>query len=264
MRVIPGEMRGSVTDSRLALPLYHQVAGVLRQRIADGHYPVGGRLLSEDELAVEFAVSRATVRQAIGELVVEGLVIRKQGSGTFVQPRNTTVLQQRFRGSLGDLIRESHDATTRDIDISHDQPIVERIANALQLAEPVGSIVRRTRMMAGEPFAYTVTYLPGDLGRSLTAEALRTSALMRVLIDHGTQLTSATQSIRAQLADPDVSSKIDVELGSAVLYVERIVNDVSGRAVEFVQSWYRGDRYEYTVNLDLVDEAGQHLYDNLA
>ena len=53
-------------DNAQALPLYHQVAGVLRQRIEDGIYPVGGKLLSEDELAAEFEVSRATIRQAVG------------------------------------------------------------------------------------------------------------------------------------------------------------------------------------------------------
>jgi len=250
-----------VIDNALALPLYHQVAAILRQRINDAYYPVGGRLLSEDELAAEFSVSRATIRQAIGQLVVEGLVVRKQGSGTFVQPQTHPMLQQRFRGSLGDLIRESSEARTRELDLAHDQPFPWRIANALQLDTPKGTIVRRTRTMGDEPFAYTVTYLPPDLGRLLTKSLLRKTALMKVLIDHGTALTSATQSITAQLADPEVCTKIDVELGSAVLYVERIVNDTTGRAVEFVQTWYRGDRYEYTVSLDLAAEG---LYQNLA
>jgi len=254
-----------VIDSASALPLYHQVAGVLRQRIADGFYPEGGRLVSEDELATEFAVSRATIRQAIGQLVVEGLVVRKQGSGTFVQHRDPAVLQQRFRGSLGDLIKESHDARARDLEVVHDQRIPDRIASVMQLDRPTGTVVRRTRIMGGMPFAYTITHLPGDLGAVVTKTELRKRALMEILVEHGTQLASASQSIRAQLADPEVGAKIEVELGSPVLYVERIVNDVAGRAVEFVQSWYRGDRYEYAVTLDLAmagDERG--VYHNLA
>ena len=110
-------------DNAQALPLYHQVAGVLRQRIEDGIYPVGGKLLSEDELATEFEVSRATIRQAVGELVIEGLVVRRQGRGTYVEARDTNVLQQRFRGSLGDLINESQRAKTRNVDVAHDVPI---------------------------------------------------------------------------------------------------------------------------------------------
>ncbi len=255
-------VRMRVVDSSLALPLYHQVAGVLRQRIGDGEYAVGGKLVSEDELATEFSVSRATIRQAVGELVVEGLVVRKQGSGTFVQPRNPKVLQQRFRGSLGDLIRESHSAKTRDITVAHDERLPDQIANALRLDAGRGTIVRRTRIMANEPFAYTVTHLPPSVGSLLTIAALRGRALMEILIQQGVRLTSATQSIRATLADAEVASRIEIGLGAAVLYVERLVSDESGRPVEFVQSWYRGDRYEYTVNLDLAE--GEGVYEQLA
>ena len=250
-------------DGSLALPLYHQVAGVIRQRINDGEYAVGAKLLSEDELAAEFSVSRATIRQAIGELVVEGLVTRKQGSGTFVQPRDPKILQQRFRGSLGDLIRESHLAKTRDMTLTHDERLPEHIAAALRLDDRYGSVVRRTRIMGSEPFSYTVTYLPPDLGALLSLSKLRSSALMEILIGQGIRLASATQSIRAQVADAELSGRIDVGLGAAVLYVERLVNDENGHAVQFVQSWYRGDRYEYTVNLDLAD-AGDGLYEQLA
>jgi len=79
-------------DSALALPLYHQVAGILRQRIEEGVYPAGMRLNSEDELAVEFDVSRATVRQAMSELATEGLVVRRRrrDGPLAVWPRRTT------------------------------------------------------------------------------------------------------------------------------------------------------------------------------
>lgn len=255
------------TDSALALPLYHQVAGILRQRIEEGVYPPGGRLQSEDEIATEFDVSRATVRQAIGELVMEALVVRRQGRGTFVTTQVRPVLKQRFRGSLSELIAESHRATTRDIEVDHDAPFPPYIATALHLAEAEaqGTIVRRTRMMDGEPFSYTVSYLPSEIGRrAVTLDGLRRTALMELLIENGVQLHSATQSIRAQLADPGLGARIDVDLGAPVLCVERLVHDASGRPVEFVRSWYRGDRYEYTVTLDIdrVSEAGPYV--NLA
>lgn len=251
-------------DNTLALPLYHQVAGILRQRIDDGVYPAGGRLLSEDELAAEFEVSRATIRQAIGQLVMERRVVRRQGRGTYVEERDKSVLQQRYRGSLGDLIRESHRAKTRSVEVSHDGAIPSNIAEVLQLDKPVGTIVRRTRVMDNEPFAYTVTYLPPDLGEKITVPGLRRKALMELLIDAGVVLSNATQAIRAQLADVAVCSQIDVELGAPVLYVERIVHDTSGRPVEYVRSWYRGDRYEYAVTLDLGPGPDVNPYVKLA
>jgi GntR family transcriptional regulator len=253
-----------VIDHAQALPLYHQVAGILRQRIEDGIYPVGGKLLAEDELATEFEVSRATIRQAVGELVMEGLVVRRQGRGTYVEARDKHVLQQRFRGSLGDLIHESHRAKTRNVDVAHNATLPLPIVEALQLESPLGTVVKRTRIMDGVPFALTITYLPPDLGQQITAAGLRRKALMELLMDGGIILSSATQSIRAQLADLDVCSQIDVELGAAVLFVERIVHDTTGRPVEYVRSWYRGDRYEYAVTLDLATGADGNPYLKLA
>jgi len=252
-----------VIDNAQALPLYHQVAGILRQRIEDGIYPVGGRLLAEDELAAEFEVSRATIRQAVGELVTEGRVVRRQGRGTYVEARDSSVLQ-RFRGSLGDLIRESNRAKTRNVELTHNAPVPLPIAEALQLDKPVGTIVKRTRVMDGQPFAFTVTYLPPDAGKKITATGLRKKALMELLIDGGIVPSSATQAIRAQLADLDVCSQIDVEIGAPVLFVERIVHDDAGRPVEYVRSWYRGDRYEYSVTLDIAPGQDGDPYLKLA
>jgi GntR family transcriptional regulator len=118
--------------------------------------------------------------------------------------------------------------------------------------------------MDGQPFALTITYLPPDLGKTITPAGLRKSALMELLMDSGISLSSASQSIRAQLADLDVCSQIDCELGAAVLFVERIVHDTAGRPVEYVRSWYRGDRYEYAVTLDLAQDSDDNPYRKLA
>ena len=69
-------------DSRV--PRYLQVASVLRRRIRDGHWPVGARIATLEELEQEFGVARVTVRQAIDLLQGEGLVKSFQGRGTFV------------------------------------------------------------------------------------------------------------------------------------------------------------------------------------
>jgi GntR family transcriptional regulator len=252
-------------DSALALPLYHQVAGILRQRIEEGVYPAGVRLNSEDELAVEFDVSRATVRQAMGELATEGLVVRRRGRGTFVGDAGRPVLKQRFRGSLSDLIAESGRTTTRDVTVTHDAAFPAYIGEALSLPDCRGTIARRTRMMDGEPFCYTVTYLPPEIGEAAVSEAgLRHTALLKLLLEHGIALHSATQSIRAQLADPELCSRIDVELGAPLLFVERTLFDAAGRPVDFVRSWYRGDKYEYAVTLSLNQAAEAGPYIDLA
>jgi GntR family transcriptional regulator len=150
------------------------------------------------------------------------------------------------------------------VEVTYDVQLPLQIAAALQLERPMGTTIKRTRMMDGQPFALTITYLPPDLGQVITEAMLKEKAPIQLLMDSGITLSSATQSIRAQLADLDVCSQIDVELGAAVLFVERIVHDTTGRPVQYVRSWYRGDRYEYAVTLDLDPGPDGNPYRTLA
>lgn len=238
----------------------------LRQRIVDGTYAAGDRLAPEDDLAAEFNVSRATIRQAVGELVRSELVSRQQGRGTFVLPPTNASTGQVFRGSLADLVAETKRAKVRAVALEHDVPLPKRIAEKLGLVEgAVGTVVRRARTMDGQPFAYTTNYLPPDHGRLLTKRELTRTGLMALLERKGVQFASATQSIRAQLSDVEVAENLEIEIGSPVLFVERLLSDPSGHPVEFVQTWYRGDTYEYTVTFASSDNgAGGDLRHNLA
>jgi GntR family transcriptional regulator len=246
----------ALPDSSLPVPLYRQVFGILRQRIVDSVYAAGEQLLTEDGLAAEFGVSRATIRQAVGELVRQGLVDRKQGRGTFVLPNAGHVLGQRFRGSLADLISETERAKVKHVDVSHGSRLKRRIAEALKLDDPVATVVRRTRTMDGKTFAFTVNYLPSPYGEMVSVKELRKTGLMTLLESKGVKFASAHQSIRAELADLEVCSQLEMEFGEAVLFAERVLFDAGQKPIQFVQTWYRGDLYEYSVMLDFVGKGG--------
>lgn len=234
---------------------------ILRQRIEDGTYAVGDRLPPEDDLAAEFNVSRATLRQAVGDLVQGDMVSRKQGRGTFVLPREPHTIGQRFRGSLADLISETRRAKVRDVNVERSARIPDRIAGLLELDEPVGVIVRRTRYMDGAPFAYTVNYLPSRFEKLLTKASLKEHGMMTLLEQNGVTFTGATQTIKAQLADVEVARDLNVTFASPVLFVERLLTDQNDDLVEFVQTWYRGDEYEYTVTFEQLPQGAlqEHL-----
>lgn len=246
------------------IPLYHQISQEIYRRIAEGHYAADGVMPTEEEMSTEFEVSRATVRQAIGELVEQRLVTRRRGSGTFVRKGAEHVLGQRFRGSLLDLMNETRRAGVVDLEVESSVPIPKRIAGLLRLDASVGSVVRRTRTMDGETFSYTINYLPPEVGALLSRAELKAEPVMWLLEAKGVKLIGATQSIRAQLADAEVSKHLSQPLGEAVLFVERLVMAEHDRPVELVQSWYRGDRYEYTVSLDLKRRSVERLHDQLA
>lgn len=234
-----------MNQTRSAVPLYHQVFGILRQRIVDGVYAVGDQLATEDVLADEFDVSRATVRQAVGELVSQGLVTRKQGRGTFVQGGADPGQHKRIVGDLSDLILGMRSTELRHIELEHDVPVSPRIRKLLNTEEPTGSVIRRVRAMNGEIFAYTVQHLAPAFAGYVTKEELEELGLLTLLERKGVRLGRATQSIRAQLADPAVANRLEVGMASAILYAERLLTSEDGSPVEFVEGWYRGDAYEW-------------------
>jgi GntR family transcriptional regulator len=239
----------------LPVPRYVQVLGILRQRIVDRVYYEGEQLLPEDGLAKEFGVSRATIRQAVGELVRQGLVERVQGRGTFVLRSSGHLQGQRFCGSLGDLLAETKRTKVRDVKISRNVTIQPRIAEALNIDNRTATVVRRTRTMDDLAFALTMNYLPPRYANLLSAQELRKVGLMSLLESKGVKFLRANQSIRAEQADLSVAEALGLQFGSPVLFVERTLLTGDG-PVQFVQSWYRGDVYEFSVTLDLQEGPG--------
>ena len=89
-RLVVNEMKqpantSSIIDYNSVIPLYEQVANALRADIQGGAFDATKRLPTEEELAEKYGISRITVRRAVGDLVEEGLVEKKQGKGTFIR-----------------------------------------------------------------------------------------------------------------------------------------------------------------------------------
>jgi GntR family transcriptional regulator len=245
-----------LTRFQVPVPLYGRIFAILRQRILDQAYLPGDQLASEDRLATEFGVSRATIRQAIGKLAEEGLIERRQGRGTFIRETLQPHYGQRFRGSLADLIEETTRSGIRSVQLSRSVPINRRIAEILELSEGIATVVRRTRTLDGNLFAITVNYLPDDYGKLLKVSELRKTGLMTLLQSKGITYTRAYQSIRAERADISVATELDMDIDGPVLFVERRLLTDRDKPVAFVQSWYRGDVYEYNVTLEFRPSGG--------
>jgi GntR family transcriptional regulator len=246
------------------IPLYHQVFTILSQRISDGTYVANDKFATEDQLTAEFKVSRATIRQALDEMEKDGLIVRKQGRGTFVAATPAKPVGQRFQGSLADLLRATGRAGIGEVEIERGREVPVRIARTLRLPGRVATVVRRTRVMDGQVFAFTVNYLPDAYGRRLAGRDVAGASLMHALRRKGVELARARQSIRAQIADTTISERLQVHFGAPVLFVERVVYAPDDEPVEFAQAWYRGDVYEYSATLDLPDGADGDLGAQLA
>ncbi|KWR89106.1 GntR family transcriptional regulator [Cupriavidus sp. IDO] len=237
--------------SEAVVPLYHQIYVVLRQQIVEGRFGQGP-LPGEIDLAKQFHASRVTMRRVFDRLVQEGLVRRHRGLGTFVNPHpvRPAVSEERGASSLLDNIIDMGQKTSVkviSIDEVHATPDVAEALN-LNPGDPVVKIVR-VRHYRNRPLSHITVYLPAELGRPITRKALEETPVLRLLEANGVQLGRASQILSARLADVVVAPLLDVPVGGALLAVRRVVQDKSGRPVQFLLGQYRPDRYEYRMEL---------------
>jgi GntR family transcriptional regulator len=238
----------------LQTPLYQRVFGVLHERIQHGVYPVGSALSTEDRLAEEFGVSKATVRQAVGELVDRGIVVRQQGKGTFVCPGAGLRPARQFIGSMNDLITGIRDLPLRDRSVEHDVTFPADVRAQLSMPESNGTVVRVVREVEGIAFALVIQYLPTSVAGDITLDELNSAGPIDILHGRGIHISTARQTIAAELADVEVAENLDVELGAAVLFAERVVHSDDG-PVQLVRTWYRGDLYRWEAQVEYVWSA---------
>lgn len=251
-----GHEKASVRlDPNARVPLYHQIFLILRNRIFGGEVQPGDLVPGEQELAVEFNVSRITAKRALNELAGAGLVVRERGRGTRVTHRpKAPAVTSSIEGWLENISLMGIATEARVLDFGY-VAASEDIAHALELTP--GTDVQhavRVRSLDGEPMSYLVTYVPADIGRQYDREDLDTKPLLVLLELAGVKVASARQTISATLADSEVAGALSVHAGSPLIEVRRVVRDSSGRPVEYIRVLYRPDIYRFEMSMNRVRE----------
>src|SRR6185369_13241617 len=199
---------------------YETVKTSIQQRIADGGWEPGVRLPSERELVQEFGCARMTVHRALRELEEEGLIERRQGSGSYVAELHpiSNLLQVR---DIHEEIRErGHVHTTRVCSVAREKADA-RTAAAMRL--PRGSVVIHVQLVhleSGVPIQLEDRHVNPALAPDLMARDFTQVTPSFVLFEHA-PLTEAEQVIEAVLATPEQASLLEVDTGSALLMVSR-------------------------------------------
>jgi GntR family transcriptional regulator len=235
----------------LPAPRYHQVYVALRGWIADGTYPPGARLPAEPELCRAFGVSRITLRRAVGELVEQGVLVRRQGSGTFVgEPSAARSLRPDLRELSRRVAGLGASTAVRSLRIDWLAPDAETCA-ALELP-PTARVQRssRVRLRDGISIGFITVWLPEAIGLRLGRAELRRSTVLESLERAGFRAAAAEQTIGAELAGLELARELGVAAGTPVVRVERVVRGDDGRPIERVLALWRADAYEYRMTLE--------------
>ena len=226
-------------------PLYLRIANSIRSKINEGEIINDEALPSERELTTITGASRVTIRKAIDTLIAEGLLYRKQGSGTYVSARIQS--PSSFLSSFTDDAHKRGDEPgVLWIVKSFSSPTADE---AKQLAIPVTAEVARlgrVRLSNGEPLAIENAVVPKQFIPDI---AMLGDSLYEALSELGYRPVRGQQKIRASLATPTEASLLQIDEGSEVLRIERKTYSAHGTVVEFTRSAYRGDRYEFVSEL---------------
>jgi GntR family transcriptional regulator len=258
-------IKGAGIDRRLITPLYHQIYVVLRDKIYDGTYADGDRLPSEHELSAMYEVSRITAKRALDELAAAGFVVRERGRGTrvnFAAP--APAIRSSVEGLIENLLAMGLKTKVELLDFAYVDPSAE-VARALR-CDPGAKVQRavRVRRLEGAPFSHLTTFVPEDVGRSYNRRELRATPMLALLERSGVVISSAEQTISATLADPKVAPLLEVEVGSPLLRISRIVSNQPNRQVEYITGLYRPDRYQYSMTLSRVNGARSRAWSPVA
>jgi GntR family transcriptional regulator len=235
-------------EEKAALPLYQQLQRGLRHAIEKNILAPDQALPPERELAHGFSVSRITIRKALEELVEEGLLVRRQGSGTFVAGRVeknfarltsfTEDMISRGRSPASIWLKKIPGAVTPD----------ESISFGLPPGTPVYRF-HRLRYADGSPMALEFCTVQAFCLPSVNDVA---DSLYAALDTHGHRPIRALQRLRAVRFSNSQAQSLKAKPGDPGLLVERRGFLGDGRAVEFSYSYYRGDTYDFVAELTLA------------
>lgn len=234
-------------DRSSPVPLYHQVAAAIESAIRDGTLPPDTKLENEVALAQRYNLSRPTMRQAMDQLVRNGLVVRRRGVGTqVIGPRVRRNL--RLSSLYNDLVSEGANPQTTVLSL-------ERIGAPAQIAEPLkiatGDEVchlRRLRTVDGQPLAIMENWVPAGVAQ-LDKDSLEQDGLYNILRKAGIDFRMAHQRVGATTAGAEQAELLQCNRGSALVTMERTALDSRGIAVEHGHHLYRADRYSFDITL---------------
>ncbi len=241
----PGETLTFEPDPRDSSPIYMQLARRLAQLIRESHYKPDEALPSERLLAETLNVSRVTARSAIDQLVSQGLIVRKRGSGNYIAPMLEQPLSQ-LTSFSEELLRRGYTPSSRWLERKIDVAMTdEQLSLGLSTGEKVVRL-ERLRLADNVIMAYEVSVLPQSI---LPDPMLVGNSLYEYLDSVQQTPVRALQHIRALNAQPRLAEQLGIPDRQAVLFITRIGYLESGQAVELTHSYCRSDYYDFVAEM---------------
>jgi GntR family transcriptional regulator len=239
-------------DRDLDVPLHARVRAHLLDEIESGNLRPGDQVPTEPQLIDRFQVSRTTVRRALRDLEMMGLIDRQPGRGSFVREPHLEPRLDRLTGFVEDMQALGLNATAQVVTIER-VPAPIDAADALGLDPGDETVhIERIRLGNGQPITFDSSYLRPDLGNRIAQENLEVEPFYSILeTKYGIRLSGADYVVTAISADERLSRLLQIPLGAAVLQLDRLSRSApDSQPIIFEHLHYRGDRIRYRLTLD--------------
>lgn len=230
-------------------PLHSQLTSIIKNNILTDRWQPGEKIPNQQELCRMFNVSLAVVRQAVEKLASEGFLLKRQGKGTFVMdprirqgPRKLTSLSQELRARGSEVGAEV-------LNTAIETPGA-RLARIFGLSEKDRIIrIRRLRLMDNSPLGIQTFFCPERIFPEMLSHDLTQSLYDLVEHVYGIKIVAADETYTSIMLGEPECKILNIDYPHAGFYVERVSRGIDGRAVEYTESFIRGDRYSVQIHL---------------
>jgi GntR family transcriptional regulator len=220
-----------------------QLRDALAERISAGAWKPGAVIPNESDLAREFGVSAGTMRKALDLMEAERLLTRRQGRGTFVNDQASEELSLRFsslRAANGDHLDGEINTTRVEEDGANE---LERVRLRLGFHDRIYRI-HRTRQHKAQPFMVEHATVPAALFPGLNEKATVAGRIMVLAQQYGVLLGKAEERVSIGQAAQGVADTLGIPPGSPVMVLDRVVQSLDDRPVEWRIGWcHLADKY---------------------
>ncbi len=243
----------SLIYDRSRVPLYLQVASVMRQRIETGHWKEGEKISTLEELEKEFLVARVTIRQAVEILREEGLLDSQQGRGTFVSGKPKNHRWFNLATDFDSVLESLKQNVVKSVNVEENtrKPILD--AGEGRHAESY-AFLRSVQYNDGAPFSVVNLHLDHEIFARDSKRFLRGAALP-IIVDMGDiVIAHAYQTLTIGVADPETADLLKIGLGEPVADCHLVLVDERDVAIYSANIHYIKDCF--ALRTDLLGKGG--------
>lgn len=236
-------------DKTIPIPLYYQLIEVIQNYINehDDSFPIP----TENDLCKIYEISRPTVRQAINELVTEGLIVREKGRGSFI---NKKKIPQDFLLNIisfnDEMQSKGLKPDTKVLAFCSRKPTPEVMKNLRIKSTDSTYFLSRLRSINGEPIVLVNTYLPSNLTKGILRKNMEKESLYHIIEhDFGYKILRTLRTLEIRKAGKYEASLLNMKEGDPIHFIQTIAFIENDTPIEFSTAYYSGERNKFTVEI---------------